>query len=140
MSWHTLQKTLFPSTVLPRSFSFWLDALLPPVAWALVIFFFSSQSVLPGGSYSALDFVLKKTAHLFVFAVLFLLTNRAFTKTLPEYSLKKHWYLPVFICFCYALSDELHQYFVPNRQAALQDVGYDMLGVFLMYLRKTERI
>lgn len=31
----------------------------------------------------------------------------------------------------YGLSDEFHQLFVPNRQADIWDVGFDVLGTFL---------
>lgn len=123
-----------------HSLSFWLNAVLPPLLWAGVIFLFSSRSSLPSASYSPLDFVFKKMAHIFVFAVLFFLTHRSFALTSPKYSLKKHWFVPVFICFLYALSDELHQHFVPNRYATLRDVGYDMIGVLAMYLKLTKRI
>lgn len=79
-------------------------------------------------------------AHMFVFAVLFFLTHRSFALTNKNYSVKKHWYIPVLICFIYALSDEIHQHFVPNRYATVRDVGYDMVGVLTMYLKTTNRI
>lgn len=79
-------------------------------------------------------------AHMFVFAVLFFLTHRSFALTNKNYSVKKHWYIPVLICFIYALSDEIHQSFVPNRYATVRDVGYDMVGVLTMYLKTTNRI
>jgi len=35
------------------------------------------------------------------------------------------------ICILYAASDEIHQYFVPNRSAELQDWAADVLGVII---------
>lgn len=135
------KKTVHNSLPLRKQpLSFWVNALVPPLVWAGIIFAFSAQSSLPSASYSPYDYILKKSAHMFVFAVLFFLTNRSFSLIREDYSLKRHWYLPVLICFVYALSDEMHQHFVPNRFAALRDVGYDMIGVLAMYLRLTKRI
>lgn len=140
MFWNK-KKSLFNTTrVAGKPLSVWASAVIPPLLWAGCIFFFSSRSELPAAAYSAFDFVLKKIAHITVFAVLFVLTNRGLSLTIDHYSLKKHWYVPVLICLMYALSDELHQHFVPNRHASIRDVGYDMLGVFTMYLYKTDRI
>lgn len=37
----------------------------------------------------------------------------------------------VIFCVCYAMTDELHQYFVPGRSCRLFDVGVDSLGVLV---------
>ncbi len=139
MFWNR-KNSLLDKKIAGRRLSLWLSAIIPPIAWALLIFTFSAESALPSASYSALDFIFKKTAHMTVFAVLFWLTNRGFSLLNNSYSLKKHWYLPVFICLIYAMSDELHQHFVPDRHATFRDVGYDMLGVFTVYLYKTGRL
>ena len=34
----------------------------------------------------------------------------------------------VIFCVCYAMTDELHQYFVPGRSCRLFDVGVDSLA------------
>lgn len=140
MFWNKKKSVLNKVTIADKPLALWLNAILPPLLWAGFIFFFSSRSELPVAAYSTFDFILKKMAHITVFAILFVLTNRSFSLLLGNYSLKKHWYLPVLICFFYALSDELHQHFVPNRHASFRDVGFDMLGVFTMYLYKTNRI
>lgn len=140
MWWKKKTSVLDKVYIKKHSLKVWLNAVLPPVLWATVIFLFSSRSTLPSAPYSSYDFILKKIAHITVFAILFVLTNRSFSMLSARYELKKHWYLPVLICLLYALSDEIHQYFVPNRHASLRDVGFDMLGVFSMYLRKTNRV
>lgn len=37
------------------------------------------------------------------------------------------------IAIAYGVSDEFHQYFVPNRHCSLHDVAADTFGVFLAY-------
>ena len=113
-----------------------INAFAPPILWAGLIFIFSSQSVLPGFEESAFDFIFKKTAHIFVYFVLYLLTKRGTDMTLNKRSNKLNLYLPIFICLIYAISDELHQSLVPGRYATLRDVGYDMFGVSIAFLRK----
>lgn len=115
------------------------NALLPPIAWAALIFILSSQSVLPGIEISTLDFVAKKTAHMIVYAVLYILLYRAtaiLTDTMPT-GKRQQWllYAPIFLCFAYAISDEIHQSFVPNRFGTVRDVGYDMLGTSIAFLK-----
>ncbi len=114
-------------------------AFAPSVGWAIIIFIFSAQSTLPSAKATEYDFILKKAAHMIVYAVLFLLLSWGFGKVKNNYSVHKHWYMPALICFTYAISDELHQNFVTNRHPAIQDIGYDMLGVFVAYLKKSER-
>ena len=96
-----------------RAFSTWLPVLL----WASVIFALSSIPSLATGL-GTWDLVLRKLAHGVEYAVLGLLLARA----VPE--------LPAFAGgLLYAVTDELHQSFVPGRQAALLDVAIDAAGV-----------
>ncbi len=37
--------------------------------------------------------------------------------------------LGIILSFAYALTDELHQYFVPGRSSSFSDVGLDFIGV-----------
>lgn len=115
------------------------NAILPPIAWAALIFFLSSQAVLPGIDISTLDFVAKKMAHMIVYGVLYILLYRAtaiLTDTLPSKN-RHHWllYAPLLLCLTYAISDEIHQTFVPNRSGSIRDVGYDMLGASIAFLK-----
>ncbi|MEX0895449.1 MAG: VanZ family protein [Patescibacteria group bacterium] len=117
----------------------YLKAYLPVAAWALTIFILSSQGSLPGFSVSAADFVFKKSAHMFVYAVLYYLFWRAVQKTHPTPTTSQtfiHWALPLGLTLLYAASDELHQTFVPYRYGTIRDVGYDMLGACIVFLRQ----
>jgi len=105
-----------------------------PTLWATIIFFLSDQQVLPGFSVSIYDFIFKKSAHMFVYAVLYLLLFRAYKKTNGNKITKRHYLFPILISFVYALVDELHQSIVPGRHPTIRDAGYDMLGVATVLL------
>ena len=90
----------------------------PVVAWAAVIFAFSSIPSLGTGLGTA-DFVLRKIAHATEFAILAALLVRAL----------RHTGWAVAIAIAYAISDEIHQSFVSGRQGSPRDVGIDAVGV-----------
>jgi VanZ family protein len=118
--------------------SVWLNAFLPPVLWAALIFYLSSQSSLQGFELDTLDFVFKKSAHMFVYGVLYWLFYRAAQLVLNKTAQKQHWQwsLPLIAIIIYAISDELHQTFVPGRTGTLRDIGYDTLGASIVFLWK----
>ncbi len=103
-----------------------------PFAWMGLIFYLSSQSGvgLPGPPEYWLDFVVKKFAHIAMYATLYLLWIKFFLVN----NIKTHWLTPILFCFAYAGSDEFHQIFTPARSPALRDVGFDMLGVMIASL------
>jgi len=69
------------------------------------------------------DFIIKKTAHVGEYAILYFLLWRA---------IKKGWIIPLVLGLIYALSDEYHQSFVPGRTATLRDAGFDLSGMLIM--------
>lgn len=115
-----------------------VNAFLPPIAWATMIFLFSSQHNLPGPEVIIVDFVIKKSAHIFVYAILYVLLYRAIRIALARPNLStsstRFWLLPFIICLVYAISDEFHQSLVVGRTSTVRDVGYDMLGTFISFL------
>ncbi len=99
----------------------------PVVAWAAVIFAFSSVAHL-GTGLGTWDLVLRKLAHLAEFAVLGALLMRALERAWPA----------VVIGSLYAVTDEVHQAFVDGRVASPVDWGVDTAGVLagvLLYAR-----
>jgi hypothetical protein len=96
-----------------RVFSAWL----PVVAWAALIFTLSSIPDL-GTGLGGWDLVLRKLAHAAEYAVLGLLLLRA-----VENAWASFW-----LAAAYAVTDELHQAFVPGRQASPFDVAVDAAG------------
>jgi VanZ family protein len=106
-----------PAAIAPRST---LSAWLPVVAWAAVIFAFSSVPSL-GTDLGTWDTILRKLAHVGEFAILGVLLARAVRS--PA--------LAVGLATLYAVSDEIHQTFVDGRVGAPLDVGIDALGALV---------
>jgi VanZ family protein len=111
-----------------------LLSFLPAAVWAGLIYFLSAQQALPSLTLSLADFLFKKTAHIFVYTVLYFLLIRGFAKL--HYKFEKIWLLALVICVSYASLDELHQSTVAGRTATLIDVGFDFSGASLVSLRK----
>jgi VanZ family protein len=92
----------------------------PVVAWAAVIFAFSSIPSLSSGL-GTWDTVLRKCAHMTEYLVLGALLLRALGREAPA----------LLAGVAYAATDELHQHFVAGRHASPVDVGIDAVGVAL---------
>jgi VanZ family protein len=92
----------------------------PVVLWAAVIFAFSSVPDL-GTGLGTWDLVLRKLAHAGEFAALGALLLRALRDER----------LALVLGVAYAVTDELHQHFVPGRVASPLDVLIDAVGVAL---------
>jgi VanZ family protein len=100
---------------------------LPVVALMAAIFFASSRQGLATAPTYALDFLIKKTAHVLEYGALGLLSLRAWRGSLRE--AERDWrpvLLTIALCGAYALSDELHQLFVPTRSGLGRDVLIDV--------------
>ena len=110
---------------------------LPSALWAGLIFFLSDQQLLPGLSLSGWDFIAKKLAHMFVYAVLYYLLFWAYRRThqASPATAKNYWW-PLAIALIYAASDEIHQSFVSGRTATLRDFAYDALGMITVLLHQ----
>ena len=135
----------------------YLDRIASAVAvvlWMAVIFWFSAQNGASSGSMSAgvtealarlltpgfdelsplaqaetveaMHLFVRKAAHFSEYAVLGMLTVNA----LRTYRLNKalRLILPVATCLVYAVSDEIHQYFIPDRACRAFDVFIDTVG------------
>jgi len=99
---------------------------LPVVIYCGLIFMQSSYSSYDGlPQFDGAD----KLWHFCAYAALGALFYRAFSNT-PIINLKARQIVLVSIVCAsvYGLSDEIHQYFVPSRQASLADIGADILG------------
>ena len=125
---------------------------LAVVLWMGLIFFFSSQpaddskelstgvtevilsvveAVAPESDLFVdhLHHFVLKNAHFLIYFVLGILVVRAFR--LSEIQGKKSIVFALAICIVYAISDELHQLFVPGRGAQVKDVLIDSTGAFV---------
>ncbi len=95
-----------------------LRSWVPVLAWAGLIFALSSVPDL-GTGLGGWDLVLRKVAHIAEYAILGALLARATSRTGLAFALG----------VLYAVSDEIHQAFVPGRMGSPVDVAIDALGV-----------
>ena len=93
---------------------------LPVLAWAGVIFAFSSIPSLNSGL-GAWDLVLRKIAHMTEYAILACLLVRATGSAAWAFGL----------AVAYSASDEFHQTFVRGRHGSPIDVGIDAVGALI---------
>jgi VanZ family protein len=110
------------------------------VVWMGVIFALSATPSLASPFEPFHDFILRKLAHVTVYAVLTALLFRALR---PHMACKVHILLiTALVATLYALSDEWHQTFVPGRRGSLGDVGIDALGIAgaCAWLAQTQKI
>ena len=94
---------------------------LPVFIWMGIIFSFSSIPSTKVSGVSIVDFLIKKSAHLTEYAILYILLLRATSK---------NWLASAFILVAFASSDEFHQSFTPGREPTIKDVGFDSIGAF----------
>lgn len=93
---------------------------LPVFLWAGVIFALSGVEQVTVSQFFIWDFIAKKAAHVLEYTALFTLIFR---------STGKKFALSFIITILYAVTDEIHQSFVPGRTAAIYDLGFDLTGV-----------
>lgn len=109
--------------------------------WAALIFYFSAQSGEASAAVSE-EFIspfsriltallgeaghtfVRKCAHFFLYCVLMCLAVCAYRSG----GGKRIFLWPFALCVLYAVSDEIHQYFVPGRACRIYDIGVDALG------------
>ncbi len=108
--------------------------LAPPLAAMALIWFLSAQPDLHSGLDTALDFVLRKLAHMVVFGALLLAWWRA-VGPVPAAA----------ITLAYAAVDEWHQTWVEGRNGAVTDWAIDATGaavaaaLFILWRRRAGR-
>jgi VanZ family protein len=126
--------------------SFRIKNWLPAVAWAGMIFLFSTEIFsssntshalgslswllphLPHEMIASIHVALRKIGHGAEYFVLSVLVLRALQNDSGEKNGLRHGAMTLVVVFLYALSDEWHQSFVPSREASLGDVMIDVLG------------
>ena len=99
----------------------WLSALGPVLLYAALIFVVSGQSNLPSTR------IWDKAAHFGEYAILGFLAARAIF-LITGWSLRTSALVAVVGATTFAITDEIHQYFVPGRDADVLDVLADFLG------------
>lgn len=105
---------------------------LAVTVWLAVIFWFSDQTSLPGlgAGGSLIDVLFKKSGHVVVYGILgVLLYTAVLDGRRSAGSRTLLW--AITLAAAYALSDELHQTFVPGRRARLEDFTIDVMAAAL---------
>ena len=78
---------------------------------------------------SAFQFSVRIAGHILEYMILGMLCTAALFQY--ELSFKKRFFISACICLLYAVSDEVHQLFVPGRSCQISDIGFDFLGSVL---------
>jgi VanZ family protein len=97
-----------------------------------LIFVLSAQGGLSAHEDPPLWFyVERKGAHIFEYFVLAFLAFRFFRDVYAGESVKRVMLLAALFALAYAVTDELHQTFVPGREGRMTDVLIDGIGISL---------
>ncbi len=105
-----------------------LSLWLPPAIWCSLIFYLSSIPGLNSG-WGIWDLILRKCAHMFEYAVLSLMMCRAIHRTWKSLAPAGVTVFSFLFALLYAISDEVHQMFVPRRGPSVHDVVIDTIGI-----------
>ena len=111
------------------------------VLWMACIYYWSSQSTLPGFDRSIWDLLFKKGCHIAVFGALALLSYRAIRHDMRHVEAIIG---AAVLAIGWGILDEIHQGFVPGRTAAILDVFIDSVGVIavltIVQLRRSKLV
>ena len=122
-----------PKTLI-RALGQFLFYWLPVILWLAIIYVLSNQPSVPhpGRKIGLSDYVVDYTAHALTFGFLTLLLWRA----LRTWRGWRDSFRPLLgaglLAALYALSDEIHQSFVPGRTASAKDWLADTIGILVM--------
>jgi VanZ family protein len=97
----------------------------PALVMMAIIFFFSSLPSNEVPNFGKFEFSVKKGGHALGYLLLGCACLHGFG------SEKKAPWLAWVLCILYAITDEIHQSFVPGRSPRVMDVGIDALGSLL---------
>lgn len=122
--------------------------ILAPVFWMAVIFTLSHQpaavssgqsgvivghlqQAIPGVSTAILTFLVRKSAHIIAYFILGILMYRALRITIRRWRTRTVASFALLSCSLYAVTDEIHQLFVPGRSGELRDVMIDSIAALV---------
>jgi hypothetical protein len=110
-----------------------LVAWIPSFSWMTLIFLLSSRQSVSVAEEFWINFVIFKFLHVAEYFILNLLIFRALRINHPQNLLITNLLLASLASIMYAISDEVHQTFVPTRQGKAWDVLIDSIGIFSVY-------
>ncbi len=113
-----------------RGIRYWL----PPLLWMGIIFYFSSRPRVTITHTYIYDFVIFKLFHMIEYGILYFLLFRAlFSASKTKLTVSQKHLIAILLAVTYAISDEIHQTFIPTREGRVRDVFIDTVGILLMY-------
>jgi vanZ family protein len=89
------------------------------------------QQAMPGVSTAILTFLVRKSAHIIAYFILGILMYRALRITIRCWRTRTVASLALLSCSLYAVTDEIHQLFVPGRSGELRDVMIDSIAALV---------
>ncbi len=116
-----------------KKFSTFIIAWAPPLAWMIIIFYFSTRHRLQASSIFTINFIVFKSLHVIEYAILYLLLFRSFFLSNKRKITNDVFIFAAIVAILYAASDEFHQTFVPTREGKPRDVFIDAIGISIMY-------
>jgi len=102
----------------------------PVVATMILIFILSSRQRVTVSESFTINFLFFKSLHIIEYAFLNLLIIRGVYKSTKKWRIKKIIFLSSTLSLLYAISDEVHQTYVPTRNGTVIDVFIDSIGIF----------
>ena len=106
---------------------------LPAAVWMGIIFYFSGRQKVQVSEQFILNFIFFKTLHLAEYFVLYTLIYRTVLNYSKE-SGRKTPVVAILYTLFYAVTDEIHQGFVPTREGKLRDVIIDGIGGMMAWI------
>jgi len=95
----------------------------PPAGHSDGIYF---SGVMPIFTEQSWETIVKKGSHMAGYGLLAVLLMRALR--IENQPVREAAHLAILLAVSYALTDELHQAFVPGRHASVLDIGFDYVG------------
>ena len=86
---------------------------------------------MPGVSTALLTFLVRKSAHIIAYFILGILMYRALRVSIHRWRARTVVSLALLSCSLYAVTDEIHQLFVPGRSGELRDVMIDSIAALV---------
>lgn len=103
---------------------------VPLLGWMACIYIFSSRRSVEVSPDGLINFLVFKSLHVIEYSVLFILTYRVVN---GGASAKRYW-ISFLLVLVYAVTDEIHQTFVPSREGRFRDVIIDGIGALLGWI------
>ena len=102
-----------------------------PIIYEILIFYLSSK---PSPEIGPEIHHIDKFFHTIIYFIFALLLWRAFFYASPEFFKKRAIFFTLTLTIFFGISDELHQYFVPFRDADVFDILFDCIGACMAIL------